>query len=88
MSRDRLRTPLFLEREGYRRRRRADAARLLPVLGVFLLMLPLFPGRGAFGTAAALVWLFGAWAVLIALAFMLGRRMRRAPQGEGEEAAP
>lgn len=87
MSREPLRAPLFLEREGYRRRRRADAARLLPVLGVFLLMLPLFPGPGAFGTAAALVWLFGVWVGLIVLAFLLGRRMRRAPQ-EGAEAAP
>lgn len=86
MSRERARAPLFLEREGYRRRRRADAARLLPVLGVFLLMLPLFPGPGAFGTAAALVWLFCVWAVLIAIALLLARRMHRARE-EGRGAA-
>ncbi len=34
-------TPLFLQRLPYRRRRRIDAARLLPVFGLFLLLLPM-----------------------------------------------
>lgn len=33
--------PLFLARAPYRRRRLRDAARLLPVVGIFLLLLPL-----------------------------------------------
>ena len=40
-----MRRPLFLARAVYRRRRLRDAARLLPVLGFFLLMLPAFGHR-------------------------------------------
>ena len=35
------RRPLFLARAPYRRRRLRDAARILPVLGLFLLLMPL-----------------------------------------------
>ncbi len=37
--------PLFLARAPYRRRRLRDAARLLPVVGGFLLLLPLLTLR-------------------------------------------
>jgi hypothetical protein len=36
------RSPLFLAKAGYRSRRLSDAARLLPILGLFLLILPAF----------------------------------------------
>ena len=37
--------PLFLQRRPYRRRRKIDAARLLPVFGAFLLLLPMLQGN-------------------------------------------
>lgn len=44
------REPLFLARQTYRRRRVADAARLLPVLGgALLFMLPLLGGAAGAG---------------------------------------
>ena len=61
---------LFLERESYRRRRLGDAARLLPVLGSILLMLPGFLTV----TVDALLYIFSVWAVLIVvIGFLSGR---------------
>ena len=58
------RAPLFLARTVYRRRRLRDAARLLPLVGLFLMLLPALwePGRGG-GRAA--VFVFSVWALLI-----------------------
>lgn len=63
------RQPLFLARATYRRRRLRDAARLLPVVGVFLLVLPLFWPEG--GAGRAVIFVFVVWALLIALAALL-----------------
>ena len=60
--------PLFLARAVYRRRRLRDAGRLLPVLGLLLLILP---GLGHAGTESAgqtAVYIFAVWALLIAAA--------------------
>lgn len=55
--------PLFLERRMYRRRRLADAARALPVLGAVLLCLPLlWPAHAA--TARVMLYVFGLWCLL------------------------
>ena len=40
------RAPLFLERETYRRRRIMDGARILPVAGFVLILLPVLWTRG------------------------------------------
>jgi hypothetical protein len=74
--------PLFLARGSYRRRRLQDAARLLPWLGGFLFALPLL-WTGA-RTTVGLMYLFGAWVVLIGLALLLSRRLGR-DGGQGEE---
>jgi uncharacterized membrane protein len=83
--------PVFVGRAGYRQRRVRDALRLLPLLGVVLVLVPLLwvradhagPGE-AVSNATALVYLFGAWALLIVLAFALSRALR--PEDEaGEE---
>ena len=61
---------LFLARAPYRRRRLRDAARVLPVLGLFLLMLPLLwapDARMALG-AADVIYFFSVWVILIVLA--------------------
>ena len=77
------RPPVFLERETYRRRRIMDAARLLPLLGVALFALPLLwptsqdPAQGeAVPMSSAVLYIFGAWAFLIALAFLFGLKSR------------
>jgi hypothetical protein len=63
--------PLFLARESYRRRRLGDAARLLPLFGLVLLLLP-----GLLGAAAsAMVYIFVVWAVLIVLVAVLSPRL-------------
>jgi peptidoglycan/LPS O-acetylase OafA/YrhL len=62
--------PLFLARAPYRRRRLRDAARLLPVLGLFLLLLPLLfaPDARMSLTAGDVVYFFGVWLGLVGLA--------------------
>ena len=71
-------TPLFLARQGYRRRRIVDAARVLPLLGIFLFFLPLLWWQGA--TSRGGIYLFIVWLVLIVLAAILRRLI-----GEDEE---
>jgi len=68
--------PLFLARQGYRRRRAMDAARALPILGAFLFLLPLLwtAGEGGIGaTRTVTVYVFVIWAGLIAGAGWLSR---------------
>ncbi|MEY3533004.1 MAG: hypothetical protein RI979_1028 [Pseudomonadota bacterium] len=62
--------PLFLARAVYRRRRLRDAARLLPVLGLLLMLLPAL-GRDTSGDVRDAIYLFVLWAVLIAAAAVL-----------------
>lgn len=87
------RTPQFLGRESYRLRRLMDAARMLPIMGLVLLLLPLMrhsPELDAPPTATEGVYLFVVWAVLILAAFLLSVRLRRALDisDAGTEAAP
>ncbi len=82
------RTPLFLARSGYRSRRLSDAARALPVLGLFLLLVPVLwsqDGRPGASTATIGVYLFIIWALLIAVAALLAPRL---PLTETERAKP
>ena len=89
------RTPLFLARQGYRSRRVMDAARALPVLGVFLLLIPIL-WTGDSGdmpsTRVGTVYLFIIWAGLIAAAAILSRYLDKpqdptppVPPGEERE---
>ena len=66
--------PLFLERQSYRRRRLGDAARLLPILGAILFLLPVAWTEAA-GTGSGLIYLFSVWAGLIAAIFLISRRL-------------
>jgi hypothetical protein len=68
------RPPLFLPRPGYRRRRLIDAARLLPVFGGLLLLMPILwaPAEtAARDTAPDGIYLFVVWAVLVVAAAWL-----------------
>lgn len=66
----RARPPLFLAPDRYRRRRLIDAARMLPVAGAFLLLLPMLwrPTPAGHNTAVEGLYLFGIWALLIVAA--------------------
>lgn len=76
--------PLFLARAVYRRRRLRDAARLLPVFGLFLLLFPLmWDAPDGSQAGKTLVYLFGAWLVLIGLAAYLAPGLTR-PETEPE----
>lgn len=78
------RSPLFVERERYRRRRLMDAARILPVFGFLLVLLPvLWTQGGRMGTAGQAQYLFALWVLLIVAAAALSRPLGR----EGARAA-
>jgi hypothetical protein len=78
------RRPLFLAREPYRQRRLRDAARLLPVLGLVLLLLPLLwaPTGVVAMTSGDVVYFFAVWILLIGLAAGFAPGLR---QGDGED---
>jgi hypothetical protein len=64
------RHPLFVERATYRKRRMADAARLLPIFGVVLFALPmLWHGEGGAParTSHMMAYIFGVWLLLALL---------------------
>ena len=64
--------PLFLARAVYRRRRLRDAARLVPLVGAFLLLLPmLWRQEAGLGAGWDWLYLFAVWALLIGLAAAL-----------------
>ena len=75
---------VFVERPAYRRRRMMDAARLLPILGISLLMVPLLwqkpDATGQPGDMVkmsdAIFYVFGVWALMISLAALFGLRAR------------
>ena len=77
------RRPLFLDRRVYRQRRLMDGARILPVLGAGLFMVPLIwepQETPEPDTTTGGLFLFGAWALLILGAFLLSRRLGSDPQ--------
>lgn len=80
--------PVFLARRSYRQRRMADAARLLPFVGVFLLLLPILwqpRATAAPDTVRGVVYLFGIWTLLILAARFLAPRVMAAPAEDEEE---
>lgn len=80
------RQPLFLRPASYRRRRRRDAARLLPFVGLFLFLLPiLWSPQKTFerDTAPDGIFLFVVWAILICLALAISRSLS-APSDEDD----
>ncbi len=82
--------PKFLARAGYRRRRMADAARLVPLVGAVLMLVPvLWPGTGT-RTSGAMIYVFVTWAGLIAVIGAMSRplgRMMRDPDPGAEPAS-
>lgn len=84
------RPSLFLERQSYRRRRLADAARLLPFLGAAMLALPLLwpdsdDGAEALPLSSAIFYIFICWGVLILVSLIFGFVARRLAARENAE---
>ena len=79
--------PLFLARAPYRRRRLRDAARLLPVLGAFLLLLPLLwtPTSRMAMTSGDVIYFFSVWLALIAFAAAFAPGLRGGDTADDEE---
>lgn len=84
------RPPLFVERQSYRRRRIMDGARILPVVGFVLMLLPvLWTQGGRMGTAGEAIYVFVLWLSLIVVAALLSRQLRRdTPRAGPDEGAP
>lgn len=85
----RRRAPLFLGRRGYRRRRMHDAARLLPVFGGFLFLLPLLwdpAGTPTRDTAPDGIYVFLVWAGLIGVAALLAPGLGQGSDDHAEDA--
>lgn len=82
--------PLFLERASFHRRRLGDAARVLPVLTMLLILVPVWWMPASLSFAAGAVWIFGLWAGLIAVVWALHRALLRAEAAtiRASEAAP
>ncbi len=76
---------IFVQQHTYRRRRIADAARLLPILGVILFMVPLLwiNGESETRTTTTMIYVFGVWAGLAIVAAILARRL--GPLKDGTE---
>lgn len=80
--------PLFLARQTYRRRRMMDAARLLPLAGIFLFLLPILwrpQSTPEPDTVQGVIYIFGVWMVLILAARLLAHLITRAPARETDE---
>lgn len=81
------RRPQFVAPRIYRHRRLMDAARLLPVLGTVLMLVPILqpPAEGATrSTAMDGIYLFAVWALLILSARLLAPRLQTPPPGNDE----
>lgn len=89
------RGPVFLERKTYRARRMMDGARLLPLLGVALFMVPALwpksaviapPAPDSFAapvtTSGAMLYVFGLWGFLTLAAAVMARGLARAEEAE------
>jgi 4-hydroxybenzoate polyprenyltransferase len=86
------RAPLFLKRKSYRLRRLRDAARLLPLVGGFLVLLPILwspSGSSGADTAWDGIYLFVVWFGLVLVAAALAPGLvHDAPEGDGGDGEP
>ncbi|QDY68521.1 hypothetical protein [Qingshengfaniella alkalisoli] len=75
------RPPIFLERQGYRRRRLVDAWRMLPIFGLLLFLMPLLWGLGNEaeqpGLAVQTIYLFVVWFLLVAFGAVIAIALER-----------
>lgn len=83
-------TPIFVERQTYRRRRIVDAARALPVLGVVLWLVPLLWSLppASHSASSALIYIFGVWFGLALVAGLLIGALSRRDKEAGQATEP
>jgi len=80
---ERPKTSFFLPQDGFRRRRLADAARVLPVVGGVLMMIPMLWGASDGGeveaakTSNAAIYVFLVWGGVILIAAILAPYLAR-----------
>ncbi len=79
--------PLYQARDHYRKSRLHDLARLLPIFGLFALMLPVLWGGNIRETSSSGLYLFGVWMFLILIATLLSRRLIHETAQEDKEEA-
>jgi hypothetical protein len=82
-----MKKPLFLAPQSYRQRRLRDAARLLPLMAGFLIILPMLWGEETSDvrqTSSDGIYLFVVWLFLIVAAAILARRL----SGEADALGP
>lgn len=76
---------LFVERETYRKRRMIDAARVLPIVGVALLLLPVLwrsPEGLGLPTTYLMGYIFGIWLILTVGAAGLSSYIASMPEAD------
>ena len=73
-----------VEHPAYRRQRITDAARLLPVIGFFLFILPVLAtsGSDSVTTAGGFVFVFSIWGILIVASALLSLWLGRDDGGD------
>ncbi|MDO5606379.1 MAG: hypothetical protein Q4G25_14580 [Paracoccus sp. (in: a-proteobacteria)] len=76
--------PIFLERAAYRRRRLADAARVLPVAVLAALLLPVWLAPQMVSGAGGMIGFFALWLLVIIASALLHRRLGRIPPDEAQ----
>lgn len=79
--------PLFLAPASYRRRRLSDAARLLPVLGILLLLLPLMwtESSDLRLTSGHVIYFFGVWFFLVIAAAAFAPGLQAGDRSDEDE---
>ena len=82
------RKAVFLERASYRQRRLRDVARMLPLLGTVLWLLPLAWRDSDTGTSTTLIYIFGVWFLLIVLSALVSHALRPDGDGDGADTGP
>ncbi|MDV4145465.1 MULTISPECIES: hypothetical protein [Shimia] len=74
------RSPLFLERQGYRGRRLVDFLRILPLIGGLLWAVPLLWPSGpdsSVTTSEAIIYIFGVWFFMVLVSAVVSLFLRR-----------
>jgi hypothetical protein len=83
---------LFLERRGYIQRRVIDGAKLLPIVGLILFMVPLIWSRtgdaNAIGTSNSTIYIFCIWLGLIVLGAILANRITASGAAQENKSKP
>lgn len=82
------RSSVFLERQTYRRRRLIDLIKILPLIGLALWLVPLLwstEGEDQVTSAAAMIYVFVIWLVLVVMKFIAARGLKTISSSDESE---